>query len=227
MIYRLTNVDLSGAKAVFFDLDGTITESGEGCMRGIRYMFDKIGHPEPDEQRVRAFLGPPVKKHLMEHYGFCEEDALAAYAHYRAYYESTGLWENRLYDGIAQALHDIRDCGKTLYIATSKPEHLAEKILEHFEILGLFAAVFGARHDLDVYDKNEVLQRAVAMLGGAPEGVMIGDRFHDVAGGRLVGLHTIGALYGYGSYKELADAGCDCLVDTPQDLSALLGRKGT
>ncbi|MDD5017702.1 MAG: HAD hydrolase-like protein [Eubacteriales bacterium] len=225
MIRNLTCKDNSRYRAVFFDLDGTITASGDGAIKGFRYMFDKIGHQEKDENKLRLLMGPPLKMHLMHEYGFSEEDAATAYGYFKEYYLNKGIFENRLYDGIKDAILDISRSGKKVYVATSKPEPQALSVLRHFEILDLFSEVFAARHDLGVYYKNDVLERAVRSLDQAPdEAVMVGDRLYDVLGGRHVGFDTVGVLYGYGDFDELRDAGCDFIVDSAEDLSLMLGR---
>ena len=224
MIDIITGKDYRGYRAVFIDLDGTITESGEGCMNAVRYMFGKVGYEENDEARIRSFVGPPIKKHLISAFGFSEEHAAKTYAYYREYYLDKGMYESRLYDGIEEALDVIKKSGKALYIATSKPEVMALPILERYGLLPLFDAVFGARHEEGIYDKTQVLQYGISRLGQAPaNAVMVGDRCHDIVGGRAVGFDTAGVLYGYGDRKELLDSGPDYILNTVGDLAAMLG----
>ncbi|MGI5848838.1 MAG: HAD hydrolase-like protein [Christensenellales bacterium] len=210
--------------AVFLDLDGTITESGIGCINGIKYMFEKIGFAQYSKEELSTFIGPPIIHHLMELYGFNEKDATKAYEFFKEYYHNQGIYESRLYDGIREAIIDIKDSGKKIYLATSKPEAQALCVLEHYNLLSLFSDVFAARHDLGVYNKSQVLERAVSLIGGIPRSIMVGDRHYDILGGKHVGFDTAGVLYGYGDIKELTAAGCDYIVDTAQDLSKLLGR---
>lgn len=224
MIQNITGKDSGVYKAVFIDLDGTITESGEGCMNAVRYMFEKAGYEEHDEARIRAFVGPPVKMHLIDAYGFSEEHAAKIYLYFREYYLSKGVYESRLYDGIEDALRAIRESGRALYVATSKPEDLALSILERYGLMGYFDAVFGAHHEEGIFDKTQVLENAMRRLGGVPDGsIMVGDRSHDMLGGRAVGIDTAGVLYGYGDRDELMDCSPDFLVDTTADLADLLG----
>jgi phosphoglycolate phosphatase len=209
---------------VFFDLDGTLTDSGEGCMNGVRYMFENIGYTDYDDKKLRGFVGPPTKHHLLNEYGFNEKKASEAYTFYREYYDSKGIYENKPYDGIIEALKSINETGKRLYVATSKPEALAMRVLTRFSLLDLFSGVFAAHHDKNIYHKNEVLECAVRELGSVSGAVMVGDRSYDILGGKHVGMDTIGVLYGYGDFEELAAAGCDYTVDSVQDLAVLLGR---
>jgi len=211
--------------SVFFDLDGTITASGEGCLNGVRYMFQRIGAAENDENRLKAFIGPSVKRHLQRYYGFSEQETENAYKYYREYYTTKGIFENRLYEGIREAIENIRNSGKAVYVATSKPEYQAIQILERFDMLNLFSGVFAAKHEIGVFEKDEVLEGAVAALGDVKDAVMVGDRSYDILGGKHVGFDTVGVLYGYGDLNELTEAGCDYIVDSVQDLSELLGRR--
>jgi len=225
MIRNFSSKDSTKYEAVFFDLDGTIAESGTGCLNGVRYMLEKIGFEENDEAKLQAFVGPAVKMHLKEAYSFSDKQAAEAYVFYRDYYDSKGIYESCLYEGIEDAIKAIKSTGKTLYVATLKPQDQAETMLKRFGISALFSGVFGARHDLGIYHKNGVLQRASEMLGNGLHAVMVGDRYYDIISGQHVGFDTIGVLYGYGDYEELKTAGCDYLVDSVQDLYTMLGRQ--
>lgn len=223
MIRNITG-RINNYKTIFIDLDGTVTDSGEGCVNGIRYMFKNIGYSDYEESKLKEFVGPAVKKHLISAYGFSQRQADEAYPFYREYLLSKGIYENRLYDGIVEALLSIKQTGKPIYIATSKPEQQALIVLEHFGIRHLFSGVFAARHEQGIFEKSEVLEYAVKAIGKPECPVMVGDRFYDIIGGKHVGFDTIGVLYGYGSSEELTQAGCDITVDSTADLAVLLGR---
>lgn len=220
--------NLTGKRAayssVFFDLDGTLTDSAKGCVNAVRYMFDSIGFTEHDEDKLRAFVGPPTRRHLVREYGFSEQKAAEAYVFYREYYDKKGIYENKPYDGIVQAITSIKAAGRSVYIATSKPENLAQSVLDNFSLTQLFDGVFAARHDKNIMEKSEVLESAIAGLGNVTGAVMVGDRSFDILGGRHVGFDTVGVLYGYGTEDELKNAGCDYIVDSVQDVAELLGR---
>lgn len=222
MIKNLTGKN-NKYRSVFFDLDGTVTDSGEGCMNGVRYMFKSIGYEDYDGKKLKGFLGPAVKKHLIREYGFSEGQAEEAYAYYKDYYINKGIYENKLYEGVTDAIDIIKRSGKSVYLATSKPDFQALKVLDYFGIGNMFSGVFAARHDLGIYDKNEVLEYAVKKLGDAPDSVMVGDRYFDIIGGKHVGFDTIGVLYGYGEEQELTRAGCDFTADSAGDLAIFLG----
>jgi phosphoglycolate phosphatase len=188
-------------------------------------MFDHLGVREDDEERLRSFIGPPVTVNLQRLYGFSEEDAQDAYMIFREYYERAGMFENRLYDGIVEAIEAIRRAGVHVYVATAKPEFIALPVIKHFGVLHLFERVFAVRREEGIFDKLQVLKSIDAELGPIAGPLMVGDRRYDIEGGLAVGYATAGVLYGYGSRDELLSAGCDYLVDSVEDLPALIGRK--
>lgn len=224
MIRNLTGKN-GGYSTVFFDLDGTITDSGEGCTNGAKYMFEKIGYTRYDEKKLKKFLGPPIIYHLISEYGFDKEQAKSAYVYYREYYLSKGIYENRPYPCIADAIKKIKESGKAVYVATSKPEPQALCVLERFGLKDLFDGIFGAKPELGITLKKDVLENAIKAIGGTGSAVMVGDRFYDIEGGKHVGIDTVGVLYGYGELEELEKAGCDYIADTVGDLAELLGRR--
>ena len=222
MIHRISGKD-KHYDTVFIDFDGTIADTCEGIINSVQYMFDHIGMKENDEKELLKFIGPPVKHHLMDYYGFSEPKATEAYAHFREYYRQTGLFQSRLYDGIEDVLGRIKAAVETLCIATSKPRIMASTLIEKFGIAHYFNGIYCADHDNGIYNKTQVLQNAMKRLARVPiNTVMVGDRYHDIEGAIAVGIDSIGVLYGYGDYNELTAAGCDYLADTPIDLVRLL-----
>lgn len=220
-------VNISGADkiydTVFMDFDGTIADTCEGILKAVKFMFSRIGMEENDEKELYKFIGPPVKHHLMDYYGFHEQQAIDAYAHFREYYRDTGLFESRLFPGVEDAIKNIKALGKTVCVATSKPDIMARTLLEKFNLVPYFDGIFCAIHEKGIVDKTQVLLYGFECLGGKPQSaVMVGDRYHDIDGAKAVGIDSIGVLYGYGHYDELTAAGCDYLVDTPEDLVRLL-----
>lgn len=223
MIHNISGKDRR-YDTIFFDFDGTIADSIEGCVNAVRHMFSCIGMEENDERRLQAFVGPPVRHHLKECYGFDDKKIDEAYAHFSAYYRSKGLKQCRLFPGIEDALKRIKASGKTLYIATSKQESMAHHLMGVFGLTEYFDKIFGADHENGISNKAQVLQNAIERLGDMPRNaVMVGDRYHDIEGGKAMGLDTIGVLYGYGDEEELTKAGSDYLADSIDDLVQMLG----
>lgn len=203
---------------VLFDLDGTLTQSGIGITRSVAHSLKKFGIVETDQTKLDRFVGPPLIDSYMRYYGFCREQAVQAVAYYREYYASTGIFENRVYDGVESMLQALQKAEKTCILATSKPEHYAVQILEHFGLSDYFAFVAGATMDETRTGKADVIAYALKKAGHPDHAVMVGDREHDILGARANGLPAIGVLYGYGSREELEQAGAAWIAETAEDI---------
>lgn len=203
---------------ILFDLDGTLTESGIGITRSVAHSLRKFGIEEPDQARLDRFVGPPLIDSYMRYYGFSREQAVQAVEYYREYYAVTGIFENRVYDGVETMLQALNDAGKICVLATSKPEHYAVQILEHFGLARYFACVAGATMDEKRTNKADVIAYALEKVGKSGKAVMVGDRKHDIEGAKAHDLDSIGVLYGYGSREELETAGATYLAETAEEI---------
>jgi phosphoglycolate phosphatase len=208
---------------LFFDLDGTLTDPGEGITNSVAYALDKFGITVTDRASLYPFIGPPLVDSFMKFYGFSHEDAERAVVCYREYFRDRGIFENRLYEGIPEALKALKDAGKTLVIATSKPEPFAKRIVEHFGLSPYFTLVAGASFDETRSEKWDVIEYAMdsLKLTDRSEIVMIGDRKHDIIGAKKTGLDSVGVLWGYGDREELTSAGAEIIFDTVGQLTSL------
>ncbi|EGO6028474.1 HAD family hydrolase [Enterococcus faecalis] len=211
-------------QTILFDLDGTITDSGSGIMRSILYATEQLGWPAPSEETLRSFIGPPLYESFL-HMAPSAEAAQQAVGHYRAYYQRKGMFENHVYPGIPEVLTRLKEAGAKLYIATSKPEEFAKKIITHFDLDRYFTGIYGASMDGHRSKKADVIQYALteAQLDPTKEAIiMVGDRNYDIIGAQQNGLDSIGVLYGFGEETELQEAGATFLVQSPKDLGAIL-----
>ena len=107
-------------KTIFFDLDGTLTDSGPGIMNCAALMLDHYNFPH-DEALLRTFIGPPLRVRL-EQLRFSPEDAAEATKIFRGRYNVTGKFENAPYPGMIDLLKTLKTQGHRLFVATSKPE---------------------------------------------------------------------------------------------------------
>lgn len=203
---------------VFFDLDGTLTDPKEGIVACIQYALSSLNIEINEDVNLETFIGPPLRdtfRHL------CRNDRLAekAVSLYRERFSSTGLYENRLYDGIKECLESLVGNVRSNYVVTSKPTGFSERILEHFNIGEHFAVVYGSNLDGSLGDKTELLAHVLNSEGINPkDSVMVGDRKFDVIGARNHGIRSIGVLWGYGSEQELREAGANSICRSPSQL---------
>ncbi|CYV59983.1 HAD family hydrolase [Streptococcus suis] len=210
-------------QTILFDLDGTLTDSGQGILNSVAYALEKMGIEEPDTANLNRFIGPPLYESFSRFYQLSPEDTQSAVDAFRVYFKEKGMFENQLYPGIIPLLEELRTVGKTLVIATSKPEIFAKQILEHFGIAHYFDVIAGASLDSSRISKADVIGYAINQLEAFPKhAVMIGDREHDIEGARMHQLPAIGVLYGYGSKQEFEKAGATMIVETVQDLKRVL-----
>ena len=205
---------------LFFDLDGTLTDSGPGILASVAYALRKLGVEPPEPEKLRPFIGPPLLWSFAHFYGFDEEKSREGVRLYREYFTAGGMFENSVYPGIPEAMERLRAAGFRLAVATSKPEPFSRQIISHFRLDGYFEAVCGATMDETRTEKADVIRYALATLGAAPEeSLMVGDREHDVLGARAAGVSCLGALWGYGGREELTQAGAFALAETPEDMA--------
>lgn len=211
-------------KNIFFDLDGTITDSMSGITRSVQYALKHVGIIVEDLNKLKSFVGPPLKEAFVKFYGLDDQTADKAKSIYREYYEKTGIFDISVYQGVPQLLNDLKENRKKLILATSKPTRFTMRILEHLSIGDYFDFVSGASMDETRVKKADIIEYAMKemKIDDLSECVMIGDRFYDVEGAKKIGLKCIGVLYGYGSYEELKKSGADYIVKDPGELSDLL-----
>lgn len=203
---------------IFFDLDGTLTDPKPGITRSIRYALERLDHPViPPEDELTWCIGPPLRSSFVKILG--EDSADRAVALYRERFSDIGLYENRVYDGIAEVLATLNDSGHRLFVATSKAHVYADRIIDHFELRRFFGHVFGAELDGTRSDKSHLLEYALQQTATDPsKSLMIGDRSHDMVGAGKNGISGIGVLYGYGSREELTGAGARHVCATPAEI---------
>ena len=212
-------------KAILFDLDGTLTESGIGITKSVQLALEKMGKPEPDLDKLKVFVGPPLKEQFMTYAGFTEEEAEEAIAHFRSRYHVTGIYENAVYEGIEEMLGALKGAGYVLAVASSKPERLVNQVLEHFHLEHYFTETVGSEMDGVRSRKSEVVEEALLRLGMTEDRdsvLMVGDKEHDVFGAREMGLECAAVTWGYGTAEELEAAKPMLTVTHPKELTAYL-----
>jgi len=206
---------------IFFDLDGTLTDPKFGITRSIQFALEKLDRPVPATDELTWCIGPPLLDSFAELTGDADL-APRALELYRERFSDVGLFENEVYDGIANLLQAL-GVDHPLYVATSKPRVFAERILLHFGLADNFSQIFGAELDGTRSDKTELLAFALAQADQAGAiSTMIGDRKHDAIGAINNGMTSLGVLYGYGDEAELSSAGASQIFETVEDLSVYL-----
>lgn len=201
-------------KAILFDLDGTLTDSGEGIMHCAELTLQHYGLPIPPRSQMRAMVGPPLRDSFTG-FGIPAEELDNAVAYYRKHYLAVGQFENTPYPGIRQLLEQLQADGYPLYIATSKPETMAANILQHFDLKKYFTLICGAVPG-GRSSKEEVLSHLLSQLDQIEDAVMVGDTIYDVKGANFHRIPCIAVAWGYGIVEDMAAAGAKIAISTEQ-----------
>lgn len=210
---------------ILFDLDGTLTDSGLGITRAVQYALGQMGYEVPPRESLFSFIGPPLHKSFATQYGMDEQTSVEAVRQFRIYYNQMGgILENEVYPGVPELLRDLKNAGKRLVIATSKPQAAAETVMRHFGLDQFIPEIIGGTDDTR-NSKGKVIAYALKEYGIDPmTAIMVGDREHDVQGASENGIPAIGITWGYGDRPELETAGAKVVLDTPAEVTEYILR---
>ncbi len=211
-------------EVLLFDLDGTITDTGPGIRNSVAYALEKQGICVDDMSKLNRFVGPPLIDSFKNFYGMNEEQANRAVADYRSIYAEKGIYENNIYDGMRELLKALYEKGKTLAVATSKPEGFAKLVIDDLGLSPYFKYVAGADMEGTRNKKSKVIEYALEVCGVTDKNkvIMIGDTRFDILGARECGIDSLGILFGYGSREELEEAGATYIVNNVCDIADAL-----
>lgn len=205
-----------------FDLDGTLTDPKEGITKCFRYALEKMGVESPELSELEKYIGPPLVKSFGDY--FSEEDAKKAVEFYRERFRDTGIFENGVYDGVEEMLKAAKKNGKKLALATSKPQHFAQIIMDHYGLAQYIDVLVGSRGDGQT--KADVIRQVFVEAGLDDDAkkcaIMVGDRLHDIEGAKECGIDSLGVRFGYAKENELEEAGADYIVATTEELKAFI-----
>jgi len=208
--------------ALFFDLDGTLTDPKPGITGCIQYALERLDLPVPSKDELEWCIGPPLQENFTKLAG--PDLAWRGVELYRERYGEVGLFENEVYAGIPDVLDALASTDAVLHVASSKPKVYVDRILDHFDLTRFFAGVYGSELDGTNTDKRDLLAVALARTATAPhDATMIGDRAHDAIGAVHNAIDFLGVLYGYGSREELEDEGTTRFISDPFELTNALG----
>ena len=210
-----------GCKTILFDLDGTLTDSGEGIINCASLALERFGITPPDKETMRQFVGPPLVDSFVK-FGVPAEKAEEAVEIYRSRYIPIGKFENTPYPGIYELLDRLKAQGHKLYVATSKPEGMSKEILEHFNLIQYFTLVCGASMDRSRSTKDAVIAYLLDQTGHDGSAVMVGDTAYDVLGAKAHGIPTIGVAWGYGKVEDMEKAGAAGIAYSMDELFNML-----
>ena len=210
-------------KAIFFDLDGTLTDSGEGIINCATLALEHFGIPVPSREEMGVFVGPPLDQTFIK-FGIPAEKAQEAIDVFRSRYLVVGKFENAPYPGIHQLLENLKAQGHRLFVATSKPEETALEVLHKFELAQYFEVICGATMDGSRVHKADVIAYLLGKIGAQEQVLMVGDTEFDVTGAAAHGIQTIGVSWGYGKVAAMEQAGAIAIAHSMDELEQLINQ---
>ena len=192
-------------KSVIFDLDGTLMDTSEGIFSSVKKTVEHFGYRKLTQSELESFIGPPIGKSMIRHFGISDEETKDAIDFYRSKYSmdnkfgsEADLYKAKVYDGIEELVLALKDMGLKVGVATYKPEYMAQKLLEAKDLSKLFDVI----HGVDIegkLTKADVIEMSIKELGYNPkETVMVGDSDNDAIGAESSGTLFIGVTYGFG-----------------------------
>ena len=208
-------------KSIIFDLDGTLTDSGEGILNSVEMTLRHFSLQVPDRDELRVFVGPPLRDMFIE-YGIQENRIEEAIDVYRSRYNTIGKFENSPYPGIPQLLEKLQGLGYHLYVATSKPEHTAIEIMDKFQLSQYFEEICGGTPDGSRDEKSKVIAYLLSKIDRTDKVYMVGDTAFDALGAAVHGIPTIGVSWGYGSTESMNNAGVIAIVHNAYELYQMI-----
>lgn len=211
---------------ILFDVDGTLTDSGEGITKSVQYTLEKYGIIEPDLDKLRKFIGPPLIDSFAKYYGFSKKESVRARNIFNERYQPIGWMENRPYDGIEAVLEELHKSGVMLGVATSKPEGVANKVLEYFDLKKYFPIICAAPNNGLNGEKpgriRAAIEEAKALGCEAKNVIMVGDTRFDVLGAHECGIPCVGVTWGFAVEGEFEACDTEFVVDTMEELLNVL-----
>ena len=206
-------------KYLFFDLDGTLVDTGEGIINSVFYCAEKLDIKGVTYDVAKQFVGPPLVDSFMKHFGFDKEKATLCAKTFREYYADKGKFECEAYENMIDVLKELKNRGYVLYVATSKPTVFAQEILDKLEMSQYFVEVVGSNLDNTRSKKVEVINYIIEKYDLNPnQCLMIGDKNSDINGAKQANIDSLGVLYGYGDYEEISNANPTIIIEKIEDI---------
>lgn len=210
---------------ILFDFDGTLMDTSEGVFHSFDKVVERYGL-KADKSVYSSMIGPPLRESFSQTLALPQSEIQNAIETYREYYCEKGLFEARVYDGITDLLQKLRAAGKSVFVATSKPELYARQILERKGMLELFDFVGGSDEaETERASKADVIRYVLesnGISGRKEQCLLIGDRKYDVEGAHEAGISCAGILWGFGTKAEFEACGADFILKTPADAARFI-----
>lgn len=229
MIRENRPIPLHQIKLLIFDLDGTLVDSRVDLVNSINAMLQHLGKPLLPSEVIASYVGDGAPMLVRRALGDPDDESYVqrALAFFLLYYREHKLDNTFVYPGIKEALESIRSArngaGIRMSVLSNKPVGPSRAIVEALGLGSYFFQVYGGNSFHTKKPDPAGVQALLEEADAQPQQtVIIGDSDVDVLTARNAGTYSLGVTYGFAPHS-FADASPDVLVDTPKELSEVLG----
>jgi phosphoglycolate phosphatase len=197
---------------VRWDVDGTIIDASVGILRRLNVALTHFGRPAPTREELVHWIGPPMFESFQDQAGMTPEESREAVTFYRTLGKADGYTTDvATYPGVTDLIHELAAAGMPQATASSKPEIQVDALVDHFGLRPAFLTTVGATPDeATLASKTDIVAEALRRLrelgADTSRPVLIGDRHHDVEGGKANGVPVIFVGWGFSDSHEGDDA---------------------
>lgn len=212
-------------RALVFDLDGTLIDSGLDLALAVNATVDKMGRPPLAHETIFSYVGEGANRLIQQALGpdAPEEDCKRGLAYFLAFYREHMLDNTITYPGVREALAALE--GMPMAVLTNKPVRFSQWIVEGLGLAKYFAYVYGGNSFETKKPHPAGMNVLLRNFGASGKQVMlVGDSPVDVLTARNAGTWACGVTYGLGS-DGLAAHPPDLLVDSLTELVAQLDHR--
>jgi len=190
-------------KAVFFDFDGTLMDTGEGIINSGIEAMKIVGIPIPQNPDYRRFIGPPLRECFRITFGVNDEDILTQLTtEYRKHYRKVGIFQSQFYPNMLEVLKELKAKGYKICVASMKTDDVIHLICDAFDLTKDLDFCGGMVDDIND-TKAKIIQRGCKSLGlEEKDCVLVGDTIIDCEGAKTAGVDFIKVGWGFGYRPE-------------------------
>lgn len=189
---------------LIFDLDGTLIDSRADLAAGINHMRAHYDLEPLPVDVIGGYVGDGVRKLVERSLQDAAVDLDEALEINTQYYRANLTVHTTLYPGVAEGLQRLKNAGHQLAVLTNKPGDPSRKILKHFALDHLFAAIIGGGDIAQLKPEPEGIFRCAELAGVPLERVwMVGDHYTDLLVARNADVKRAFVRYGFGEERGL------------------------
>lgn len=221
--------DAAAPRAVLFDLDGTLVDTGPDIAVAVNAMLGDMDRPAHDRKRIMEWVGEGAARLVQRALaGDVDGQPPAAEAEqglalFYEHYAARVCVDSRPYPHAEAVLEALRRQGTRLACVTNKPEHHTRLLLDALSLAHAFDIVVGGDTLPQRKPDPEPVRFACRALNvGEADAVYVGDSMTDCRAAAAAGVPMVLVSYGYNRGADLTQAASAAIIDSLSDLPEIL-----